>query len=335
MMRYSLLNQFQGTLLGVVLGESLGNHCISHITQSGLSLSQLRQMPLSLDSHRWSSTPQCYGTVLLQQVNSLIRWNGLNLEDWQQVLQQAVSGETGYSAEDMLLLSAIPLALFFHDEPTKTHQYLQQVARIDQAERRIQSTEAMRSSFAARTIAYTLSCILTHTLYPLHLIPSLLADLEFELLALGQEPEANPLLPLLHRVQTLLVQNAGLDSAIAHFGKVPQPNTAIALAFYCFLSTPSDFRLSTLRAIRTGYQLPLTVALTASLSAAYNPVIVTLDWGDMEAASSTVPPVTVKDQVIQAADRLFAAWCGVYDPSQVSQQVPAVAAPNVIRPRLL
>lgn len=330
-MRDSLLNQFQGALLGVILGESLGNHCISQITQSGLSLSQLRQMPLSLETYRWPSTPPYYGTALLHQVNSLSRWHGLNLEDWQQWLRPSVSQETD-SAAGILLLAAIPLALFFHEDLTKTYQYLQQVAKIIQAQRRIQNRGSIPSSAAARVIAYTLSRILTHALHPLHLIPSLIADLE---LNREQEPEVNSLISLLHRVQTFLVQKAGLDAAIAHFGKIPQPHTALVLALYCFLSTPADFRLSVLRAIRTGYQLPLTVALTASLSAAYNPGIVTLGWGNVGLTSQTATPAPVKEQVIQAADRLFATWCGVYDPSQIFQQIPAVAAPNVIRPRLL
>ena len=39
-------------------------------------------------------------------------------------------------------------------------------------------------------------------------------------------------------------------------------------------------------------------------------------------------------EIMKLAKKLWAVWCGVYDPNNMTQNiVPAVAASNVIRPR--
>ncbi|NJO97793.1 MAG: hypothetical protein HC764_18845 [Pleurocapsa sp. CRU_1_2] len=54
--------------------------------------------------------------------------------------------------------------------------------------------------------------------------------------------------------------------------------TAIALAWYCFVTTPHDFKLSVQRAARVDSKLSwLTITLTSTLSGAYNGMTVILD----------------------------------------------------------
>ena len=106
-------------------------------------------------------------------------------------------------------------------------------------------------------------------------------------------------------------------------------HTCIALAFYCFLSTPENFRLAVSRATRTSYQPHLTTALTGALAGAYNSIIgIPVSW------RLTANRISQGTQRLSLAKRLIEVWAGVYDVSVLTQDQPlAVAAPRVIQPR--
>ena len=136
------------------------------------------------------------------------------------------------------------------------------------------------------------------------------------------------------QVQTLLNQQAGLERAIAVTRSTP-----IALAFYCFLSSLEDFRLSTLRAAQTDYQPQITTAIAGALSGAYNSISgIPINWrmalSRFEAQQAGWEITEV--EMLQVSDALVSVWSGVYDqlthPTD-SNSLAAIASPRVIKPR--
>ncbi|MBD0347400.1 MAG: ADP-ribosylglycohydrolase family protein, partial [Coleofasciculus sp. Co-bin14] len=205
-------------------------------------------------------------------------------------------------------------------DKVKLRQQLLQAADLWQQEPNI--------SEGALAVAFAIALALTEKLNVTTLIPQTLAYLEIS---------QTPLVHQLEQVQTLLEQGAGLDRTLTQLHReVQRPGTPssrpyipIALAFYCFLSTPEDFRLCVSRAVRTGHQSQITAALTGALAGVYNSIIgIPVSWRlAADRMSNTVGG-------LQQADRLLAVWSGVYDVSS-AQHCPwtAVAAPQVIQPR--
>lgn len=108
---------------------------------------------------------------------------------------------------------------------------------------------------------------------------------------------------------------------------------AIALAVYCFASTPQDFRLSVKRAANLNTELAkLTTTLTATLSGAYNGMT-TIPWSWRS--------INYNEQIYQQTQiigtDLWKSWLGIYSINEqqlaYSQQLHAVALPNRIQPR--
>ncbi|MDE5075986.1 MAG: ADP-ribosylglycohydrolase family protein, partial [Trichodesmium sp. St5_bin2_1] len=75
-----------------------------------------------------------------------------------------------------------------------------------------------------------------------------------------------------------------------------------------------------------------TCIIVGILSGAYNSIAgVPVEWRQ----KMGLEPLGMNDEVeiINLAKNLWAVWCGVYDPNNLTQSlVPAVAASNVIRP---
>ncbi len=109
-------------------------------------------------------------------------------------------------------------------------------------------------------------------------------------------------------------------------------SSAIALSFYCFISTPRNFMLSVKRAtkIPNNLSVPVTV-LTASISGAYNGI---------SSISRNWLAATNNHQFQQAkktANRLFETWSGIYNPDNLellyNRDLLAVASPKIFQPR--
>lgn len=317
-MQYSLVSRFRGALLGSFLGEILsrvsGNRRV--LGKVTLTLPDAEKAQSSQMLSDWSQIATC-GT------ESLIRCGRLDLEDW---LLHA-----GMTQSSLLLLkmaansseaavATLPMALFFHEDEVKLRQQMLQAAAVWQQD--------SLSSEGVLAVAYAIALALTEKLDLTTLISRTLAYIG---------TSQTPLVQQLERVQTLLEQGAGLNTTLTELRRNAQrrgnlstcPDTPIALAFYCFLNTPEDFRLSVTRAIRTGYQPQTTTALTGALSGVYNGVSgIPLSW---RLATNQTPAGV---QQLQRADHLLAVWSGVYEVSATEQCLPiAVAAPHVIQPR--
>ena len=109
--------------------------------------------------------------------------------------------------------------------------------------------------------------------------------------------------------------------------------TAIALSWYCFATTPHDFRISVQRAASIKPDIAeFTAALTGNLSGAYNSII-GIPW-NWRASISQNPNYSLENQLLM---KLFKTWLGIYsiDSNQESynQELDAVASPQMIQPR--
>jgi len=264
----------------------------------------------------WSQIAECGS-------DSLIHGGRLDLEDW--VLQcertqpSLVLLKTTASGSEAAV-AMLPFALFFHDDRIKLRQQLQKAASIW-----LHDTEALDGVLA---VAFAIALALTEKLDVASLIPRTVDYLE---------TSQTPLVQLLEEVQTLLEQGAGLDKTLTQLRrnaqlrgeKLSRSYVSIALAFYCFLSTPEDFRLCVTRAARTGSHSQVTAAIAGALAGAYNSIIgISIGW--RLAANQIGTGV----QRLQQADRLLAVWSGFYDLTAVEQYpLMAVAAPRVIQPR--
>lgn len=314
-MRYSLLSRFRGALLGSFIGEML----FSEIYQKHVfGSAKWGRLPArgSQDGSRLSDWSQ----IATSSTESLIRCGGLDLEDL--LLECGTSQPSLLSLKNtadssQLAVATLPIALFFHEDLVKLRQQLLKKSAVWQRD--------SQESEGALAVAYAIALALTEKLDFAQLIPQTLAYLGASQTPLGLQ---------LGQVQMLLEQGAGLERVLTemrcYFQQRQEPRLSseisIALAFYCFLSTPEDFRLCVIRATRTGYQPQITAALTGALSGAYNSIMgIPVVW---RLATDQLGTGLEK---LDLADRLLAVWSGVYDVStQEHFQDFAVAAPRVM-----
>jgi hypothetical protein len=116
-----------------------------------------------------------------------------------------------------------------------------------------------------------------------------------------------------------------------------EPSSAIALAWYCFATTPHNFKLSVIRAARIdSHQGWLITALTATLSGAYNGMaLISQSWrANPEQDSETKSNWQSENQLLS---KLFRSWLGIYqtegDSESYHHQLDAIALPQIIQPR--
>ncbi len=331
-MRYSLLSRFRGALLGTAMGEIWGAYGDSWL------MGQPQSTPLSGSGH-----------LVVKGTEGLIRRGRLDLADWQESAGEN-SGEVsvnpgksparrrkdktkstsksdgvkGYGA----IISAVPVALFFHEDEAKLRQNLQQVADV------WQDDSVLKDGTLA--IGYAIASGLKEKLNRDTLIAQTISYLDAE----------TPLVAQLRQVQSLLEQGAPKEMALNKLlprQTAPPPNFPVALAFYCFLSTIEDLRLSVLRAARCP-QAQVTCAIAGAISGAYNSVAgIPPAWrlaleqqkGDTSPLA-TLWGINSEAELLRLAARLLATWSGVYDAEKFlidTSQVFAVGAPQTIKPR--
>jgi len=301
------------------------------------------------------------GMLALMCAQSLIRCGGLDLKDWRDTWEAFAQSELDNSpnTEAKIVLhpceaavAALPTAMFFHENKAKLREKLMLATEVWHNE------SVSECQMGVLALGYTIARSLKERLDPATAIPQTITYLAID----------NALTELLSQVQILLEQGADLERATTHLCKSamalqerqikdekksqtksivkPENFIPMAIAFYCFLSTPEDLRLSVLRAARCGIAAPLTCSLTGALSGAYNGgAAIPVEWGSSHSAAlklrsagegqepsvwSTGSDVKIK----KLASNLFAVWTGVYsqDSEQESSVMsPVVAAPYVIR----
>jgi ADP-ribosylglycohydrolase len=311
-MRYSLVSRCRGTLLGALLGANLA------ITreQQAKSFSEV-------------------GNLMLLGAESLLELGKLDLNDWQQRQQQVLPDlSTSNKVTLRLIIATLPVALFFHEHPLKLRKQLLETSQI------WSDNLIVRDGVLA--IGYAIAQSLTEKLDSQTLIPQIIAFI-------GETPTSLP--KKLLQVNDLLAQYAGLDKAAAELSTQDKTSSAIAMAFYYFLSTLEDFRLTLLRATQHQRLLDSQIigAIAGALSGAYNSTAgIPSQWKVLSSSTDSANERQVNfSQVLELADALVAVWSGVYNlplHSRHSQlegcimptqqvSVSAFAAPRVIRSR--
>lgn len=307
-MRYSLYSRFRGTLLGAVLGETLGTTLVK------------------TDDTEW-------GRIGVLVAQSLIRLGRFDVDDWRDMLLSTSTLRLFHPSSDLeamncistkAIIATLPLALFYHENEIKLRHNLQlflvTVGQDDSVSRD-----------GALAVGYAIAQSLTETLNAVTLIPQIIAFLE----------SPTQLSQQLAQVQMLLEQGAGLERAVNHLGGAAQPSNQIALAFYCFLSTLEDWRISVMRTAQKSYQPQATTAIIGALSGAYNstagiPATLRIVLSRSDAKPLLAWGMTTEAEMLELSDSLFTVWSGVYDQTTNLNEltpVAAISAPNVIRSR--
>ncbi|HBW88647.1 MAG TPA: ADP-ribosylglycohydrolase family protein [Cyanobacteria bacterium UBA11149] len=323
-MQYSLLARFRGALLGSWLGEILGG---STKNNSGVLWHRLHLKKVEISARQDEiTTPQetisNWSKIANSSIASLISRGNLNREDWLEVAEKenpSLLLLKGKGKSHEVAIANLPIALFFHDNPVMLAEKLEESGKIWLSD--MEDIEGLYS------IAFAIALILTENFNPTTLIPQILTKLK--------SPQT-PLAQLLEQVQTLLEQRADLETTVIQLRQGHQhkqkncPNTTIALAFYCFLYHPEDFRLTVTRALRSGYQPQITAAIAGALSGAYNSMMgIPVGW------RVAAQRISLWQNRQQLASRLFALWSGVWDVNDIEEMnLAAVAGVGIIQSRL-
>ncbi len=316
-MRYSLCSRFRGTLLGAAVGNMLSTTSLTEKWRRGEN-----EKNLSFSGER----------IAVLSTQSLIRSGRFNLEDWRNMvsaplfsvplLERSCDQNIMTSRCTQAIIGTLPISLFYHENEIKLRQNLQ-LAVIEGW----QNDPIIRDS--ALAVGYAIAQSLSEKLNPVSLIPQTIAFLQSQTQVAQQ----------LAKVQTLLEHGAGIETAVTHLYGYTHLSTPIALAFYCFLTTLEDLRLSVVRATQKGYQSQLTSVITGALSGAYNsthgiPVTLRMALSRFDAKPLVAWGITTEAEMLQLSDSLLAVWSGVYDQatnSAASMSPTAIAAPGVIR----
>lgn len=240
-----------------------------------------------------------WGKIALLGAESLIGRSQLNLDDWIQRQQTEFPDlDTRDGVSLKAIIATLPVALFYFDNTVKLRQNLSQAIAIwDQ-------DLVVRDGTLA--VGYAIAQCLTEKLNTKTLIPQ---TIDF----IGETPTFVP--QALLKVNNLLLQGAGLETVQRSLSREEKLSKAVAMAFYCFLSTLEDFRLSILRATDNNNAVPAIGAITGALSGAYNSLTsIPVSWQmKLSPANSATSTLSNRKQMIELADGLVAVWSGAYD----------------------
>lgn len=323
-MRYSLSSRFGATFLGAVIGEMIGSSkgvSIRRFSYPNAIKPHQEQLLRRMEQQKYPvETKYLGGRLAIIGAERLIQLGRFDLDDWHDAfIKDLLAQDTINCNSTIAILATLPIALFYHESEIKLRQNLQLALTA------VGQNDAMIRD-GALAVGYAIALSLNEQINAATLIPQVITFLG----------ESHQITQQLLQVQTLLNQQAGLERAIATLSR--NATTPIALAFYCFLSTLEDFRLSTLRAAQTDYQPQITTAIAGALSGAYNSISgIPINWRmvlrfDKQLAGWE----TTEVEMLQVSDSLVSVWSGVYDqvthPTD-SNLVAAIASPRVIKPR--
>ncbi|MGJ5672979.1 MAG: ADP-ribosylglycohydrolase family protein [Nostochopsis sp.] len=307
-MRYSLVSRTRGTILGALIGEILA-----------LEGEQMQKFASSY----WQK-------MMILGAESLIELGRFDLDDWSRRQQQSgIIIEDNIHASLQVILSTLPVTLFFYEHPVNLRQNLLKVVKI------WHSNPVLEDWSLA--VGYAIAQSFTEKLSPATLIPQIIAFL-------GETPTSVP--QILLKLHNLLEKQVGLEIIQAEFCAEEKLSYNLAIAFYCFLSSLEDFRLSVLRSTQVNASSVYLSIITAALSGAYNATTgIPVSWRFLLAKNSPAQwQRTDLSQMLRLTDTLVSTWSGVYDSTLNQSEVraewlitlshaslEAIAAPRVIR----
>jgi len=321
-MGHLLLSRFQGVFLAARLGQDL-EVAMQRLPPSAIWAAwgwggRSPRLP-SAPSPGWMDVALAGTTLLIHSgnwdlanpsVTTLPVFNALN-----QV--RSASSHPPTSAE--LAIATLPVLLFFHEDGAMLRQHLHT------------TLERWQCPITAEPEVLAVAWVMAASLQD-QSVPDILSSLLAQVRSLEQRTDN--FLPILECLSALLQQRAGLQSAVSQLlsGQENRDGGAIALALYCFLSTPEDFGLCVGRAIHANSGMAGLVALTAALSAANTGITgLPLDWQPMQ-REPVFPSGQPGETLADLAGRLLAVWAGVVQPTAEIANHPTIAPAGSFRP---
>jgi hypothetical protein len=312
-MKYSLLSRFQGCLEGMAIADQFSQW----MYQGG----QTMEFPAQQGGLR----PSPWVEQAIQVSEAFIQSNGGTFLWGLDATPKLLTGDNGST----LAIATLPIALFFHDDLSLQQQQLRQTVQG------WGGTPAGEDWVALW--GYAIAQALNQQLVPDQLIARLRAYLKTTEPNLTQRSPT--ILSALELLENLLQQGTTSEIATVKIAALlPQEAQAIALALYCFLSTPDWWHLAVTHAARLSPTSPVTCTLTASLSGAYNShSSLPLGWKVNSPQIVAALPSLKGSPVTWAklAACLLATWSGMADasPHLVAHQIPVTSPRNTCQNR--
>ena len=270
---HSLLDRFSGTFLGAAIASAFASSSTSAPLPRGLG-SQQTLLPADL-----------YPDLLLQEWQTssqyLIHRN---------LIHRTIPAEPLERSPIVTLAATLPLGLYKHDQPR-------------QLDPEIQSYLTHRDHLELEPLAVVINGAIGQILQNRHPLQDLYPRLE---------PYSATLPEHLFQMEQLITQETTLAEMVEKFTPTDAENSLV-LGFYCFLTTPTDFRLTLLRAGQTKSALAI---FTAGVLAGVNNGWTGIPW-------HWSPPLMQPFQ--ELATHLLARWAGVdagMEPSELPVSLP-------------
>lgn len=322
-MYYSLLDRFRGAFLGGACSETLGWFWSQRSPTQDRAWPLQHLNPFFLQINPWEQEPGYFGPSG-SVTRSTQQWLSQGTLDFN--LDPAPSSASLLSHEAIVL--ALPLMLSLHaDLPQFQRQWQQAVERSH--------PPLLALSDGVWAIAYGMAQLLTAPLQRHQLIPQTVVYLQTQCPSTAGQAI---LIQQLSEIQRLLEEQAALASVLAHLRTGEHRYTPLAIALYCFLSSPDDLHLSIMRAARSGQWPALTCSLTGMLAGAYGGLnSIPSHWRSSALSPSphTMALPSPAMDVLSLADQVWATWSGIYDPTVPLEAIDrvAIAAPQILRLR--
>jgi hypothetical protein len=300
-MQKSLITKLQGGLAGMYIAQKVR---MSPSEPDGPTEESFRQQQKNAFKN--------YALLCGASVESIIHCRSVNIEDWMVATNRLLEGD-GHG------IAITPIAMYLHDDVPLLQTTLSTIGdryRLD----RITVDSLL---FLGTAIAY----LLNEQATPETLVPKVLESLP---------TSDNRLTDQLRLIQECSIReypSYGIEGAqpstisdlIATIARRQQPFILpVAMATYCFLCTPNNYKLAVQRSAQIPRQPFVTLAMTGILLGTHNG-LTTIP------ASWYAEGMRGADQLLQSAERLLSTWSGVYQPGRSMQGV--VAAPGIMQRR--
>ncbi|MEM6754808.1 MAG: ADP-ribosylglycohydrolase family protein [Cyanobacteria bacterium P01_C01_bin.38] len=269
-----------------------------------------------------------YCTAAVRGIEVLIATGGFDLQEWNKF--QSSTGNSELPADLMLLNSisaALPIALFFHENHLKLRENL------------LVTLKSYNPLFrdAVLTVCYLVAQSLNEKINPNTLVSEITSFV-------GETTTGLP--TKLQQVNNLIADNLGYSELQNCLDKENNISNIISSAFYSFVNTKEDFRLTCLQAIKNQRNSKVCGAIAGAISGSYNSMAgIPITWHlGLDEAKLAQWGLTSFSQMVKLADALVAVWSGAYHVLPQSIEVKeidrdlispleAVAAPYIIRLR--
>jgi ADP-ribosylglycohydrolase len=294
-MQQSVLNKIQGGLAGMYISQQVSLTTIEQNTD------ELRQ--------RERETFKNYALLAEASMESLIHCRGMELEDW-------LTTTSRLATPDRLPIAIVPVAMYLQEDIPQLQQTLRLIGRRNELDPENTSTLVFLGTMIALLLGERAKLD--------QLIPAVLATLPSRKDALSEQ------LLCIQEYLDLTPDGSPTPTSITELiAKIALSNQSyllpVAMATYCFLSTPQSLQMAVQRAAQIPSQPSITLALTGLLVGTYRGLsCIPTSWYTNGSRGA--------EQLIQSADRLVATWAGAYQPVVGSFSVAnAIAATAVLQ----